>query len=98
MRQSIDGNFNDALYEWMHRAPWLAISASAHVLLFIILLAIPWDLLRESEPVVIASGMEQLPQQVFEDPPPEEEDVRERGRAARGGPAPGVRRLRSRAR
>jgi hypothetical protein len=71
MQQSIDRTFNDSLYEWMQRAPWLAISAVAHVLLFIVLLAIPWELLQKEEPVVIASGMEQFPDDVFEDPPDE---------------------------
>jgi len=41
--------FNDVLYEWMSRAPWLAISAIAHLLIFLILMAIPWDLLTKKD-------------------------------------------------
>ena len=35
--------FNDTLYDWMGRAPWLAISAAAHLLAYFILSAIPWS-------------------------------------------------------
>lgn len=65
--------FNDVLYEWMSRAPWLAISAIAHVIVFLILMAIPWDLLRSNEDQTIQASIEQTPEEVFEDPPPEEE-------------------------
>ncbi len=73
MTRSTDTAFDDALYEWMQRAPWLAISAAAHALLFIILLAIPWELLEKQETVVLATALEQLPESVFEDPPPDPE-------------------------
>jgi hypothetical protein len=64
--------FNDSLFEWMQRAPWLALSAGAHALLLIVLMAIPWDLLHQEEPVVVATALEQLPAEVFEETPPEE--------------------------
>ena len=34
--------FNDILYDWMSRAPWLAISFAAHLLAYFILASIPW--------------------------------------------------------
>ena len=60
--------FDDALYEWMTRAPWLALSAAAHAIVLVVLLAIPWDLLREEEPVVVMSAIEHVPDTVFEEP------------------------------
>ena len=38
--------FNDVLYEWMSRAPWLAISAALHLVIFLIIQAIPWEIGR----------------------------------------------------
>mgnify|MGYP001816021929 CR=1 FL=1 len=70
--------FNDVLYEWMSRAPWLAISAIAHLVIFLILMAIPWDLLRKQDEKEINAQLEQTPEEVFEDPPPEEpEEIEE---------------------
>lgn len=64
--------FNDILYEWMSRAPWLAISAAAHLLIFVILYAIPWDLLTPKKETNIQASLEQTPEEIFEEPPPEE--------------------------
>jgi hypothetical protein len=70
--------FNDILYDWMSRAPWLAISAAAHVVVILILMAIPWDLLRGDTGKEITASLEQPPEEVFEDPPPEEpEEIEE---------------------
>jgi len=70
--------FNDILYEWMSRAPWLAISAAAHALLILILMAIPWDLLYPEQTKEIQATLEQTPEDVWEDPPPEEpEEIEE---------------------
>jgi hypothetical protein len=70
--------FNDVLYDWMSRAPWLAISAIAHLLIFLILMAIPWDLLRRDDEREINAQIEQTPEELFEDPPPEEpEEIEE---------------------
>jgi len=49
-------SFQDALYEWMQRAPWLAISGAAHVVIFLILQAFPWELFEENhKPDIVAS-------------------------------------------
>jgi hypothetical protein len=70
--------FNDVLYEWMSRAPWLAISAIAHLVVFLILMAIPWDLIYKQGDKEINAQLEQTPEEVFEDPPPEEpEEIEE---------------------
>ena len=39
--------FNDILYDWMGRAPWLAISLGLHFVAYFILLAIPWHLFQK---------------------------------------------------
>lgn len=39
----VESNFQDHLYDWMQRAPWLALSAAAHMLVFFVLMSIPWD-------------------------------------------------------
>lgn len=69
--------FSDALYEWMQRAPWLAISAAAHLVIFLVVQAIPWNLFDEEPTVVITAGVHTPPPDPFEDPPPEDplEDV-----------------------
>jgi len=64
--------FNDVLYDWMGRAPWLAISAAAHVIVVLICMAIPWDALNRNEATEIKATIEQAPEEVFEDPPEEE--------------------------
>ncbi|MCC7011277.1 MAG: terpene cyclase/mutase family protein [Planctomycetes bacterium] len=65
-------DFHDALAEWMERAPWLALSAAAHVVLALVLMAIPWEQLRsESERVFVAEVLAPEPE-VFDDPPLEE--------------------------
>ncbi|MFT5284819.1 MAG: hypothetical protein ACI8TQ_000978 [Planctomycetota bacterium] len=42
-------SFNAILYEWMSAAPWMLISAAAHLLLFFIAAAIPWSDLQPEE-------------------------------------------------
>jgi hypothetical protein len=69
----VEHTFNDVLYEWMARAPWLAISAAAHGIIILIMLAIPWDLFKENEARVINATLDQAPEDPFEDPPPPEE-------------------------
>ncbi len=34
-------DFHDTLYDWMGRAPWLAISAAAHLVIFLVIQASP---------------------------------------------------------
>ncbi len=67
--------FNDVLYDWMGRAPWLAISAGAHVMAFLLLAVIPWGMFDSTEPAEITAAVEQAPEEVFEDP--EEEEIEE---------------------
>ena len=67
--------FNDVLYDWMGRAPWLAISAVAHVMAFLLLAVIPWGMFDSTEPAEITAAVEQAPEEVFEDP--EEEEIEE---------------------
>lgn len=69
--------FDDALYEWLQRAPWLALSALAHALVCIILMAIPWDLLDREAPPQLQTSIVQAPQDPFEEPPPEPEPLLE---------------------
>jgi hypothetical protein len=68
-----DDSFSGTLYRWMNRAPWLAISAAAHLLLVVFLLAIPWDELREHEPPILRVNAEAPPPETFESPPLEPE-------------------------
>ena len=70
--------FNDILYDWMSRAPWLAISAAAHVIIFMIMTIIPWSLIFQKEETVLQASIQQAPEEVFEDPPEEEpEEIEE---------------------
>ena len=64
--------FDDALYEWMQRAPWLALSALFHALVFLILLAIPWDLLAARDDVAIVTKIDAAPEEPFVEPPEED--------------------------
>ncbi len=67
-----EASFHDALFEWMERAPWLALSAAAHVIVVLICLAIPWDKFERAKVVELQSQIETPPIDQFEDPPPEE--------------------------
>jgi len=73
-------SFNDLLYNWMNRAPWLAISAAAHLLAFFILMAVPWDKLTGKKDKVIEASIAPAQEEVFEEieePEPEEEPIEE---------------------
>jgi hypothetical protein len=73
-----EATFNDVLYDWMGRAPWLAISFAAHVVVVLIMMAIPWDQLGEKKEKIIEAKLDAPPEEVFEDPPPEEpEEIKE---------------------
>jgi hypothetical protein len=66
-------SFNDALYDWMQRAPWLAISVAAHLVVFLILQAIPWNLFEEETETPLLTAIAAPPVPEFpEEPPPEE--------------------------
>jgi hypothetical protein len=71
--------FNDVLYDWMGRAPWLAISAAAHLLMYFILTAIPWDQFGGEKATNIQATIQQTPEELFEEPEeePEEEPIEE---------------------
>ncbi|TDJ69334.1 MAG: hypothetical protein E2O39_11800 [Planctomycetota bacterium] len=69
--------FNDVLYDWMSRAPWLAISAAAHLVIFLIIQAVPWALFSNEDPTEIQARLD-VPPEIFEDPPEEiEEEIEE---------------------
>ena len=63
-----ESNFNDVLYDWLERAPWLAISAVAHVIVVLICMAMPWETITKAKPNSVNASLEQAPEQVFEDP------------------------------
>jgi len=65
-------SFEDQLHAWMNRAPWLAISAVAHVMLFFLLLVIPWNIFEQREPKVVHVGALDPIEDIVEDPPEEE--------------------------
>ena len=67
--------FNDTLYDWMGRAPWLAISAAAHLLVFFILQAIPWEQFQDKKAKELQARVQEIPEEIFEEP--EEEIVEE---------------------
>jgi len=70
--------FHDILYDWMSRAPWLAISAAAHLLIYFILMAIPWEEFGANKGKEIHAKLEQAPEELFEEPEEEiEEEIEE---------------------
>ena len=70
--------FNDILYDWMGRAPWLAISAVAHVMVFLLLAVIPWNIFSTEKAKDITAKLDQPIEQVFEEPEEEiEEEIEE---------------------
>jgi hypothetical protein len=71
--------FNDVLYEWMGRAPFLAIAFAIHLFAFFILSAIPMDTSVEKTEQVIQASIPPPPEDPFEEPeePEEIEEVEE---------------------
>ena len=65
--------FNDVLYDWMSRAPWLGISAGAHLVIYLIIQAVPWSLFDKPQETIIEASV-QAPEEVIEDPPEEPEE------------------------
>ena len=63
--------FNDMLYEWMERSPWFILSIAVHGILLGVMLLIPWHLFGSEEETIIEANIEQVPEDVFEDPPEE---------------------------
>ncbi len=68
-------SFNDVLYDWMDRAPWLGISFVAHLLIYWVLAAIPWDSFSKPEEVILQASVITPPEEIFEEP--EEEEIEE---------------------
>jgi len=71
--------FNDVLYDWMGRAPFLAIAFVIHFIGFVILSAIPWSVGPDEPEVVLEAAIVPPPEDPFEEPeePPEVEEVEE---------------------
>ena len=67
--------FNDSLYEWMSRAPWLLLSAAFHFVIALVIAAIPWTTLEQHEDVVVVADIEPPPEQIEEPEPEPEPDV-----------------------
>lgn len=68
-------SFNDILYEWTQKAPWLAISAAAHLLVFFILTAIPWEQFQKKEEQILQASLAPEQEEIFEEEPEEIEEV-----------------------
>ncbi|HED66412.1 MAG TPA: hypothetical protein ENJ09_12770 [Planctomycetes bacterium] len=67
-------SFNDVLYDWMTRAPWFAISAAAHLLVYFILSAVPWAKFGSEKGKTFEAKIEQAPEEIPEEP---EEEIEE---------------------
>ena len=71
-------SFNDVLYNWMSRAPWLLISGALHFVIFLIVAAIPWSMFVEDKDTRIKTQLDVPPEEPFEEPPEEEiEEIEE---------------------
>ena len=66
--------FNDVLYDWMSKAPWLLISAALHFVIGLIVAAIPWSAFDSAPEQVIEASVEQPPEEIIEE---EEEEIEE---------------------
>ena len=60
--------FHDLLYDWMQRAPWLAISVAAHVLVYFVLSAVPWLEFAEDPARTFLAEVVAPPAEVFQEP------------------------------
>lgn len=67
--------FNDVLYDWMGKAPWLGISVAAHVLAFFVLTAFPWDGPKKDGVKALDATLEATPEDIIEEE--EEEEIEE---------------------
>ncbi len=56
--------FSDTLYEWMNRTPWVAISAALHVVVFMIIAAIPWNVFEKEKKIIIICPIAELPPEI----------------------------------
>jgi hypothetical protein len=72
IQEEHENTFHGELDEWMRRAPWLALSLAAHLLLLFIVQAIPWNLILEREEKRIVAQIDP-PDLLPEETPPVEE-------------------------
>ncbi len=70
-----DRTFGDTLYEWMERAPWMLISAAAHLLVFFVLMGIPWRWLDDNEEIIVECTLFDVPDEILDEPIEEPEPV-----------------------
>ena len=68
----LEPSFTDELYEWMERAPWLALSLSLHAIVLLILVLIPWHLFSPKEEAIFVTQIDSQELAQFEDPLPPE--------------------------
>jgi hypothetical protein len=64
-------SFHDLLYEWMDRAPWLAISLVGHAMFFLLLAVVPWHIFEKREEKIVHTTIGELEDPFVEDVPPE---------------------------
>ena len=69
--------FNDALYEWMSKAPWLLISLALHFVIGLIIANIPWNAFKREDPPVIEAQLEQPVEEIEEEEEEPEEEIEE---------------------
>ncbi|MEM6674967.1 MAG: prenyltransferase/squalene oxidase repeat-containing protein [Planctomycetota bacterium] len=70
-------SFNDVLYDWMSKAPWLLISAALHFVFALIIANIPWNIFDPSEDQVVEASLENIPEPEIEEPEEEIEELEE---------------------
>ena len=68
-------SFQDALYEWMQRAPWLAISGAAHLVILLIIQAFPWTLFDSPPEIELTTSIAKVIEPLPEPPPPEPDQI-----------------------
>jgi hypothetical protein len=67
--------FNDVLYDWLGRAPYLAVAVALHLLAIFLAHLIDWNTRPVVEEKTIMAGFEPPPIDEIEDPPPPEPEV-----------------------
>ena len=70
--------FNDVLYDWMGRAPWLAIALVLHLIALALLAVIPWHIFDKAEEKSVNAALEAPVEEITEEPEEEiEEEIEE---------------------
>ncbi len=70
--------FNDILYDWIGRAPWLAISAVAHAMLLLLMMVIPWHIFDKPVEKSVEATLDVPVEEITEEPEEEpEEEIEE---------------------